>query len=157
LKIKRAKIPPLIAAFALNPEILAMPSTQVGAILRLLVHWFMTDCQPLPSTNQEMRAIARCHDVTWNKYRDDIVRVFGELQAFLMSEEARRQANYAHLTNMRDKGIATKKIRAYQKRIDSAVPIPEANSAPRLTVEARASRVSEPSPAPRGGFVDRQR
>ena len=157
MAIRRAKIPAALEPFAYHPEIIALPSIVSGALLRLVVHWYLTDCRELPKADHELAAIARAHRTTWRKYNADILRLFGELRTELLAIEARRVANYAHLDRIRDRGIATKKLKTLQKAMANPVDPFAKVIAPRLSIEKRAAQVSEPSPAPRNGFVDRQR
>jgi len=45
-------------------------------LMRIFLHFWVTECQPLPVADHELRSIARGHAPTWRHWKASILRVF---------------------------------------------------------------------------------
>ena len=57
---KRRRIWPMpVEALIDSPDFLAMPAAGAGIVIRMALHFWQTDCRPLPVADHELRNIAR--------------------------------------------------------------------------------------------------
>ena len=145
---------PIEFAFT-HPLIVGMNSAAYGAAFRLIHHFWVTDCQPLPESDYAKFLIARAHKPTWAANRAAIQELLSEL----LPELAKARAVYAKkssiLDALRDRGIAAKREKKLAKAMDSPRLIHDANvSRPSAEVRARKVTAAVPGSAPSGTFRD---
>jgi hypothetical protein len=44
-----------------HPEAMALPAAAFGMLSRLCLHFWATECRPLPESQDELRSIVRAH------------------------------------------------------------------------------------------------
>src|SRR5208337_1323259 len=105
---KRRFVPPMpIADLFIDPRLLAMPSAGYGITLRLLAHFWMSECRPLPGSSRELRYIARANPPTWRAHEATILAILHDFCPELEHQyhvRINRRALLAHLTE-RSKGL----------------------------------------------------
>jgi hypothetical protein len=63
-----------------HPLAMTFPAAGFGILSRLCLHFWQTECRPLPKSQDELRSIARAHLPTWRRWRDDILKVFEDIR-----------------------------------------------------------------------------
>ena len=108
-----------------HPAALALPSAGFGGLCRLVIHFWISECRPLPIQDHELCHIARMHVPTWRTHKTSILTIFGDLQPLL-------EAHKAHTDRF---------------RLALANAAHASNSQRRMTLLAKVSRSAPPSPA----------
>jgi len=76
-----------------NPDFIAMPAAGAGILFRLCLHFWLSECRPLPKSDNELQAITRAHRPTWSTWRHTVLKIFEairpELEAYFLLREAR--------------------------------------------------------------------
>ena len=154
MTIKRRKIPPMpIEAFALHPKVLAMNSAGYGAVARLLLHFWMTDCAPLPETDYARFLIARAHKPTWATYRADIREILDEVCPELRESLALYKSRSSILRGLSERGASARKA----KRLEGLRYQDTAPAASQIAERNRGSTPITPAKPQGPGFVERPR
>lgn len=83
-----------------------MPAAGFGMLMRLIIHYWMSDCAPLPTNGAELRAIARVHLPTWKQWGDTVSEIFTDLQPELVDYHAKRLRNKEQLKRLSARGAA---------------------------------------------------
>ncbi len=60
-----------------DPLYRSLPVAAIGMVARLVEHFWITECRPLPIDRDQLHSIARGHKATWARYREDILTVMG--------------------------------------------------------------------------------
>lgn len=72
----RRRIYPMpVEALYDHPDFIAMPAAGAGIVIRLLLHFWITECRPLPVADHELRAIGRVHTPTWRHWKAQAMTV----------------------------------------------------------------------------------
>jgi hypothetical protein len=150
----KRKIPPLpVEFFATHPKILRLNTAGYGALWRLILHFWMTDCAPLPDSDHQRFLLARAHQPTWAVVRDEIREILDEICPELTEALALYRKRSSILGQMRDRAMSSANSKRYAKVI---APMPE----------SYGSRTSERNRAPApvahvkqsgSGFVEKPR
>jgi len=74
-----------------HPAYRAAPAAAVGMLHRLLEHFWLTDCRPLPIAEDQLFAISRAHRPTWRHHKAEILRIFSEIAPDLAAYWTLRQ------------------------------------------------------------------
>ena len=72
----RKPYPMPLGALDWHPVVPTLSAAAFGALMRLCLHYWRTDCAPLPASPAEIKQIARAHHETWKRRRNDILAVF---------------------------------------------------------------------------------
>src|ERR1700676_2851973 len=75
-----------------DPEFLTLTSAAVGMLTRIVLHYWQTECRPLPSADGELYSIARAHRPTWRRQREAVMRIFGAIEPDLKAYHALRES-----------------------------------------------------------------
>jgi hypothetical protein len=135
----RRKIAPIpLEIVTDHAGVIALPVSAYGMLLKLVVHFWQTDCQPLPMDNNDrLFSIAQAHRSTWVSHKAEILRIFNESAPALEHAMQARKNQHSTLAELRSRGHA-----AFRKR--------------KLEKAIAASATSEPVPAPRRDQVEKQ-
>lgn len=158
MAIKRRKIPPMpIEAFALHPKVLAMNSAGYGAVARLLFHFWMTDCAPLPETDYARFLIARAHKPTWATYRADIREILDEICPELRESLALYRKRRSVLDHLSERGVSARQSVRLERRLKLIDATPAIGSPDRSQIAER-NRAPAPTETPlQSGFREKIR
>ena len=148
----RRKIPPLpIEGLVDSPEALTLSAAGFGMLMRLILHFWQTECRPLPMADHELRSIARAHAPTWRHWKASSLRVFEAIRPGLEADWRARENRRGNLIRLAHLGNAKRGANALKQKAAAA-------TAPSPLLPRRNPRVPlQPTPAPRipGGFRDR--
>ena len=138
--------------------IAALPSAAFGALLRLVLYFWFVECRPLPTSDRELRSIARAHTPTWNAYKSEIFRIFNNLKPELENYHHARVNKLYNCTIAQNKGGAVTKAKALQARLASSVSLNDSApvALPQCKQENRAAAIAERH-APKEAFNDTSR
>jgi hypothetical protein len=151
----RRRIPPMpVESLLDNPLVLTLPCAGYGILVRLLHHFWMTDCAPLPTQTQELQSIARAHGPTWRNWSATILPLVASLSADMARRREIRDATLERLID------ATRR----RARERSSVPGGSTNDGaamPRLGAQSRQKRAESRlaalesiTPDPSKRFID---
>ena len=77
---RRDAFPMPVASLFNHPEFIALPSSGRGMLITLLLHYWLSDCSPMPTSNARLFGIAHAHPPVWKEYQPVIMRIFYELK-----------------------------------------------------------------------------
>lgn len=121
---RRALFPMPVTALIDSPTFLAMPAAGAGIVIRLALHFWQTDCRPLPIADHELRNVSRAHSPTWRHWKREALAVFEEIRPEL---ERYRQTRLTKATTIRfasRNGGAATQANARRARLEEATPAP---------------------------------
>jgi hypothetical protein len=136
---KRQPLYPLpVEGLVRNADFIAMPAAGAGMVIRLALHFWQTECRPLPVADHELMHVCRAHAPTWRRWKASVLSAFEairpELEAYFGARErkATTLSNMAHARNSRRKLQAvTEAQRAGIVAPTCAFPVRQPNAPPR--------------------------
>lgn len=153
----RRKIPPMpIENIAENARLMALPVAGYGMALKLLIHFWLTECRPLPSHDSQLYVLCHAHKATWAQHKAEIKAILNELTPCLKKAWDIRAAGLTHLKRLSDRGQAVKVARAHAEKRALAGDLFEGAVAPKRDQANKAATIVTPAPKPGGkGFKDK--
>jgi uncharacterized protein YdaU (DUF1376 family) len=111
-----------------HPLALTLPAAAFGMLCRLIFHYIMTECRPIPPDGDNLRGIMRCHRSTWTEHKTDILAVFQDLAPKLEHANQSYQNRLANVRELGKRGNVTTRLKAHGKKqarpnADSALAI----------------------------------
>jgi hypothetical protein len=158
---RRRRIYPMpVEGLVDNPDFIAMPAAGVGILFRLCLHFWLSECRPLPKSDDELQAISRAHRPTWRTWRHTVLKIFEairpDLEAYYALRESRRASLSigAHMTN------AKRRAKALQSSLRAHDSLPAYASG--FVPKRDPTQPDRPRPSPAGRptgklMVDRPR
>ncbi len=148
----KRKIPPMpVEFFATHPKIIGLNTAALGTLTRLLLHFWMTDCSPLPDTDYALFLLSRSHKPTWATNKADVRAILDEICPQLekaMRIYRQRSSLLAHLS---ERGAAARRGQGSKK-----VAPPVSDFEPKRHERNRSLETVGVKPAG-GGFVEKVR
>src|SRR5208337_3141001 len=142
---KRRFVPPMpIADLWFDPRLMALPSAGYGIVRRLLDHFWMTECRPLPISVVDLRAVARANPPTWRAHEATILAILHDFCPELEHQYHVRVKRRSLLAHLAAKGHET---RAQARKL--AKPLPKRR------LDMPSNYAPDPGVSPTGGFRDR--
>lgn len=114
---KRDPYPLPLAEIARNPVLLSLPAAAYGMALRIVIHYSLTECRPLPSSKSELLHIARAHRVQWAQYGKDIQAVLDAVLPTVEAYKRKRDGNKAGLIEASARSNARRRVKALQDKL----------------------------------------
>lgn len=100
-----------------HPRYIALPAAGAGILWRLIVHFWQTDCAPLPTQDDQLVAIARAHKPTWCAWKEDVLLIFNDVAPALSSSMSARITGASHLRIVAWRAGGVHASRAATKRL----------------------------------------
>lgn len=117
------KIPPFpIDLLVLNPIVLTFPAAAFGILARVVIHYWLTDCRPLPTQPDEFNSIGRAQRPTMKQWKPQIMAVFNEIQPELDKRFRAYQNRRANVLRLAETGRTVYKLKALAKRYADQPP-----------------------------------
>ena len=150
----KRKIPPMpVEFFATDPRVLRMGNAELGIFTRLVTHFWLTDCSPLPETDYQRFLLARAHKPTWSAHKNEIREILDEICPELLRARQLYQKRFSILRAMAEKGNATQIARRRDTTQKGMPTITESYTSERNRAPAPIAQVK-----PAGsGFVEKPR
>lgn len=134
-----------------------MPAAAYGILNRILDHFWLTDCAPLPQGEGRLFLIGQAHKPTWFAYRDDIMTVLRDVTPELIHHREMQRKRSALLNSLRDRAAS----KAAVKRIEKPMRLHTSPVEVARPVIAERNRAPTPAtlaaPSIRSGFVEKVR
>ena len=165
-RVARRKLAPLPIEWLYdNPGALALPAAGLGILIRIVLHYWATDCRELPLDYSNLFAISRAHRPTFAAHFDEILSILLLLLPELRAHYDIRQSRIAQLKILGEKGSGLLSLRAAQRRAlrdakNAATLAPVAHKAQETRARDRAGVDLKRSPTDHGakrggsGFMD---
>jgi len=106
-----------------HPRAIALPSAGRGMLFDLIAHFWLTECKPLPTDNESLRAIVRAHKPTWRNHEADIRAVIADLQPLLAQAWRNRAAIKDQLRHLSARRHGKAKLERLT-RSETSTPLP---------------------------------
>ena len=127
---KEARVAPFpIELLARHSAAMALPSAGFGMVTRILIHFWLTDCRPLPKGVADLCGIARAHKPTFSNHRHEIMLIINDLCPILKEKHKLYWSRMAKLARLADSTNAKRAALRAEKRAqahDEAPMIPQA-------------------------------
>ena len=117
-----------------HPGALALNSAGFGMLWRIVMHYWLTDCRPLPETDGALFCIARAHKPTWFANRTELKAILADILPELARQAEIRAQKMAQIRRIGQKGHSVMRARTLQKQAligieQTATPIqPKSNA-----------------------------
>jgi hypothetical protein len=112
----RRKLYPMpIEGIVDHPDFIAMPAAGTGILFRLSLHFWRTQCRPLPIADHELRCIARAHSPTWRRWKSSVLKVFEAIRPELEAYYHLRESHGTTLSVMAQMRQSRQRLKALQK------------------------------------------
>ena len=128
-----------------HPLALTLPAAAFGMLCRLIFHYIMTECRPIPKEGDNLRGIMRCHRSTWTEHKSDILAVFQDLAPQLQKADQIYKQRIQRVKDLGEKGNVSRRLRA----ITDKPARPNADSALAVTAPKRERTTTNRPTTPR--------
>lgn len=105
-----------VEIIAHNPRVMRLPAAGLGILTRIILHFWLTECQPLPIDRDELFSVARAHRPTWSVWRDEILSIFNDIAPALTKAHRSYTQRQEALTALGVKGSSVISLRAAERR-----------------------------------------
>lgn len=113
---RRSLFPLPIEGIIDHPEFIALPVAGRGILFTIVLHYWATECKPLPTGGSELFAIARCHNTTWSHHRETITRIFNYVKPELDDYYEHRKTRREVVRELGDRGRGIQKLRTLARK-----------------------------------------
>ena len=128
------RIPPFaLEILAHHPLAMTLPAAGFGMLCRLIFHFILTNCRPIPKTGDDLCGIMRAHRPTFNTHKKDIMEIFQELAPKLQEADRIYKQRIQRVKDLGEKGNVSRRLRA----ITDKPTRPNADSALAVTAPKR--------------------
>jgi len=135
------RVPPFaLEILAHHPLAMTLPAAGFGMLCRLIFHFILTDCRPIPKIGDDLCGIMRAHRPTFNAHRADIMAIFNDLAPQLETADKHYKQRREAVKAMGEKGRAAQRLRA----LSNKPPRPNADAALAITAPKRDRVTPEP-------------
>jgi hypothetical protein len=110
--LRRTLDPLPINGLADHPVLMTCPCAVYGIVLRLLIHYQMTRCVPLPDSDHELAHIARAHLPTWRRWKPKILEVIADLTPEIEGQYRKAEGRRKGLRNAAYSSHSTQRLNA---------------------------------------------
>lgn len=105
-----------------HPEALTLPAAAYGALWRIVLAFWASECRPLPRAEFELRSVARSHPPSWRRWRGPILRVFEDIRPELEREYRRRENAARGLKIAAHRGGEANAVRLRRRALEQSSP-----------------------------------
>ncbi|MDE2570885.1 MAG: hypothetical protein KGM93_18445 [Sphingomonadales bacterium] len=112
-----------IEALVDHPEAMTLPTAGFGILLRLVLHFWATECRPLPVADHELRSIARAHAPTWRRWKPVVLRVFEACRPELDAYYDLRETKRTTLSRLGYKTAGRRRLKALEAIAPDPAPV----------------------------------
>jgi len=143
--------PKRVPSFALeilahHPLAMTLPAAGFGMLCRLVFHFILTDCRPIPKIGDDLCGIMRAHRPTFNTHRADIMAIFNDLAPKLIEADRQYKQRREAVKAMGEKGRVSQRLRALANKPTR----PNADNALAVTAPKRDRTTTPPRQIPTG-------
>ena len=85
-----------------------LPTSAFSSLSHLCLYFWANECRPLPTTQDELRGIARVHQLTWQRHRDRVLKAFEDIRPELEAYYDLRETKGTNLAFLADRGYAAR-------------------------------------------------
>jgi hypothetical protein len=126
-----------------------------GMAVSLIIHYWRTECAPLPTQPARLFVAAHGDPAGWHRHKDTILRLFSEIKQDLDFYMQSRKLRKSIMQGVQAKGVAVSRAKRLEKNAPSLVDYED-----RAPVKAREQRERVATPderGPRRGFLPTRR
>lgn len=135
-----------------NQLAMTLPAAAFGMTARLILHFHISGCRPLPIADHELKSIARAHAPTWRHWKPQVMEVVNACLPEIEAYTRKRNGNRQGLSSAGQIANSTKRLNALRLQ---TVPAPTP-----ISIPVKPSRPPAETPtdkAPRRAMTDRRR
>ena len=146
-----------IELLANHPTALGMNGAAFGHLMRLALHFWLTDCRPLPVVDNQLYVLARAYPATWKANRDEIKAVLTEVTPVLAEAMALWRKRRSVLDHLSERGVSARQSVRLERRLKLIDAAPAIGSPDRSQIAER-NRAPAPAETPlKSGFREKIR
>ena len=112
--------------------------------MRIVSHYWLTECHPLPTTDHQLLVLARAHKPTWYQERDTIKAILADLCPQFERAYERRIFMRDNLSRLRDKSASVRRLESTARKAHAAAD-PAPPVVPKRKQANRAPVIERPS------------
>jgi hypothetical protein len=133
MAIKRKIDPMPIEDVYLHPEFIAMPPAGRGMLFTLLLHFWCSDCAPIPTSPGDLYGICRPNARVWATHKTVMLKIFNDVSPGMAKEAAFKKSRRAVIRELGARGAGILRLKALgRKQVahgarEDALPTREAN------------------------------
>ena len=147
---KSPKMP--VELIAHHPKALALGNAGFGQLMRLILHFWLTDCAPLPTVDHQLYILTRGHIATWKANRVEIKEILQDVIPVLAKSHARASQHGKWLTELRGRAASAKRAARLEKTINSPPLIEKTYEPLRAERNRSTAQATTPAAGPKSGF-----
>jgi uncharacterized protein YdaU (DUF1376 family) len=118
----RRKIPPMpIEGLYDHPEAMTLSAAAFGMLTRLALHFWSTECRPLPIADHELRGVCRAHSPTWRHWKASILRIFEAIRPELESTWQARENRVGNLIRLSQRSSSMRRANALRSKANASM------------------------------------
>ena len=120
---RRKLFPIPVESILYHPDFVAMPATGAGILFRLVLHFWQTECRPLPVADHELRSIARAHAPTWRHWKAQVLSVLDAVRPALEGYYELRLNKKTTLSRLAHRRHSQQRLKASQDSLTDPASI----------------------------------
>lgn len=131
----------------LHPQFIALPPAGRGMLFTLLLHFWFSDCAPIPTSPGDLYGVCRPNARVWMTHKDVMLRIFNDIRPGLIASLAEKKRRREMIQDLGERGRGVQRLRALARKQathgarEEAVPQREANPRAKVaTPEERGAR-----------------
>jgi uncharacterized protein YdaU (DUF1376 family) len=114
---ERRRLDPMpVEAIIDHPTAMTMSTNVFGATMRVLLHYWNSDCAPLPEDDRELMLVSRSGRRVWMESRDQVMVVVRDVLPAFDRYHHWRESMRKHWADNREKGQAVKALKAIRAK-----------------------------------------
>ena len=122
LAMARRPVPPMpVEGLIDHPEAMTLPAAAFGMLMRLTLHFWSTDCRPLPIADHELRGICRAHAPTWRHWKASILRIFEAIRPEWEAARRARENRVENLIRLSQRSASMRRVNALQLKANAPI------------------------------------
>ena len=117
----------------LHPEFIAMPPAGRGMLFTLLLHFWFSDCAPIPTSPGDLYGICRPNARVWATHKAVMLKVFNDVSPGMAKRMAYKKMRRDVVRGLGERGRGIQRLRALAAKSvahgarEDALPTREAN------------------------------
>ena len=138
-----------------DPRVIALPVAGFGALWRIAIHYWLTECRPLPAKDSDLRFIARTHRPTWAIYSAEITGILSDYLPKLETAWRARRNRLDNLSKLGALGAGIVQVRALERKAAKAARQAASVDPIQPRRDSRLTRAPDKAPSGNGGgFIE---
>ena len=117
----------------LHPEFIGLSSSGRGTVFTLLLHYWLSDCAPLPTAPNELFAVCRPSPRVWATHKHIILKIFNDVSPGMSRNLAYKKMRHEVARDLGERGRGIQRLRTLARKAvahgarEEAAPVRDSN------------------------------